>query len=68
MFDVVIASPLKTEFKKELIHDSLENFLRNMNAKDLKEFRKKTTAELRRLMISSFITAMQAVENFSAAT
>lgn len=58
MFDVCIASPLKSEFKQQLMgrdfhdYDASEGFT-------FSEYRKRTLKELRSDMISSFLTAFE---------
>ena len=61
MFDICLAGPLKTTFKQEIIQDSFDNFLESLNMRDLKEIREKISQELRKLLIISFITAMEKV-------
>ena len=61
MFDVVIASLLKQEFKKELSSARFEQFLRTLSVADFSVRRKQTASEMRTIMIESFATAFERV-------
>ena len=61
MFDVAIASSLKSELKKELSEAGFRDFLENLNVADFCVKRKKTAAEMRSLLIESFFTAYEKV-------
>ena len=59
MFDVCLASPLKTEFKNQMIQGEFPDFDVTDRQATFSEYRKKTLRELRSLMIESFITAYE---------
>ena len=61
MFDVAVANPLKTEFKKLMTSASFENFLENLDVANLSNLQKKSISEVRSNMIDCFISACQTV-------
>lgn len=61
MFDVGIASPLKAELKKELASSGFSKFMETLDPADFTTQRKRTTHEMRSLLIESFITAYEKV-------
>ena len=61
MFDVSLASPLKAEYKRELMARQFTGFLESLNAADVSVRRKLTLKELRSNMIESFLMASDKV-------
>ena len=59
MFDVCLASPLKTEFKNQMIQGEFPDFDVTDPQANFSEYRKKSLRELRSLMIESFISAYE---------
>lgn len=57
MFDISVASPLKTEFKKQMVASGFSKFLESLASSDLTVCKKSTTTETRSAMIDCFISA-----------
>lgn len=61
MFDVCLASPLKAEYKRELMGKQFTGFLESLKSTDVSVHRKLTLKELRSNMIESFVNACDKV-------